>query len=180
MKPVPRVARRTGGPSDSCAVVAIAETQRMTSRLDPVRSTLAAIAAVFAVMGAVASNADHGMMGWELGTRVFPVEAVIAAAFAVVPSAGGWSRRRRTLAAGMAGLSSLPSFWLLVVGGIRVACACGYPASPDMGLLPTIAGVAAEDWLAAAALAIPALMLVSSLGLPHHVGPEVRNQTAKQ
>lgn len=152
----------------------------MTPRFDPVRSILAAIAAIFAVVGAVASNADHGTMGWELGTFVFPVEAVIAAAFAVVPSAGGWSRRRRTLAAGMAGLWSLPSLWLLVVGEIRVACACGYPGSPDMGLLPTIAGIAAADWQAAAALAIPVLMLVSGLGLPHHVGPEVRNQTAKQ
>ena len=43
---------------------------------DPVRSALAAVAAIFAVMGAVASNADHGMMGWELGARVFPAEAL--------------------------------------------------------------------------------------------------------
>jgi hypothetical protein len=152
----------------------------MTSRLDPVRSTLAAIAAVFAIMGAVASNADHGMIGWEFGTRVFPVEAVIAAAFAVVPSAGSWSRRRRTLAAGMAGLSSLASLWLLAVGAIRVGCSCAYSGSPDIDQLPTIAGIAAGDWLAAAALAIPVLMLLSGLGFPDHVRPEARNQSAKQ
>src|ERR1035437_1738933 len=68
-------------------------------RIDPIRSGLAAIASVLAVVGAIASNADHGMLGWELGTQAFPVDAFLAAAFVIVPSAGQWSRRRRILAA---------------------------------------------------------------------------------
>jgi hypothetical protein len=136
---------------------------------DPLRSTLAAIAAIFAVMGAVASNADHGMMGWELGARVFPVVAVIAAAFAVVPSAGRWSSRRRLLAAVTAGVASWPSVLLLITTGSR-ACVCGDPSSPDFGVLPTIFGIAAYDWLVAAALAVPLLMLATSLAMPRRFG----------
>jgi hypothetical protein len=136
---------------------------------DPVRSALAAIAAIFAVMGAVASNADHGMMGWELGARVFPVVAVIAAAFAVVPSAGRWSSRRRILAAVTAGVASWPSVLLLITTGSR-ACVCGDPSSPDFGVLPTIFGIAAYDWLVAAALAVPLLMLATSLAMPRRFG----------
>ena len=136
---------------------------------DPVRSALAAIAAIFAVMGAVASNADHGIMGWELGARVFPVEALIAAAFAVVPSAGSWSRRRRVLAAVTAGVASWPSVLLLITTGSR-ACVCGDPSSPDFGVLPTIFGIAAYDWLVAAALAVPLLMLATSLAMPRRFG----------
>jgi hypothetical protein len=137
---------------------------------DPVRSALAAIAAIFAVMGAVASNADHGMMGWELGARVFPAEALIAAAFAVVPSAGSWSRRRRILAAVTAGVASWPSALSLITTGSRT-CACGFdPSSPDFGVLPTIFGIAAYDWLVAAALAVPLLMLATSLAMPRRFG----------
>jgi len=136
---------------------------------DPLRSTLAAIAAIFAVMGAVASNADHGMMGWELGARVFPVVAVIAAAFAVVPSAGRWSSRRRLLAAVTAGVASWPSVLSLITTGSR-ACVCGDPSSPDFGVLPTIFGIAAYDWLVAAALAVPLLMLATSLAMPRRFG----------
>lgn len=123
-------------------------------RIDPLRSALAATAAISAVMGAVASNADHGMMGWELGARVFPVVAVIAAAFAVVPSAGRWSSRRRLLAAVTAGVASWPSVLLLITTGSR-ACVCGDPSSPDFGVLPTIFGIAAHDWLVTAAIAVP-------------------------
>ena len=136
---------------------------------DPVRSALAAIAAIFAVMGAVASNADHGMMGWELGARVFPVVAVIAAAFAVVPSAGRWSSRRRLLAAVTAGVASWPSVLLLITTGSR-ACVCGAPSSPDFGVLPTIFGIAAHDWLVAAAIAVPLLMVAASLAMPRRFG----------
>ena len=136
---------------------------------DPLRSTLAAIAAIFAVMGAVASNADHGMMGWELGARVFPVVAVIAAAFAVVPSAGRWSSRRRLLAAVTAGVASWPSVLLLITTGSR-ACVCGDPSSPDFGVLPPIFGIAAYDWLVAASLAVPLLMLATSLAMPRRFG----------
>jgi hypothetical protein len=139
------------------------------SRIDPFRSALAAIAAVFAVIGAIASNADHGMMGWELGARVFPVEALIAAAFAVVPSAGSWSRRRRVLAAVTAGVASWPSVLLLITTGSR-ACVCGDPSSPDFGVLPTIFGIAAYDWLVVAALAVPLLMLATSLAMPRRFG----------
>jgi hypothetical protein len=146
---------------------------------DPFRSGLVAIAAIFAAIGAVASNTDQGLMGWELGARAFPVEAVMAAAFALVPSAGSWSRRRRVLAAVAAGLSTWPSLWLLITTGSRAACGCGDPSSPDFGLPPTIAGIAAYDWLVAAAIAIPLLMLASSLDVPRRMGHRTADESAQ-
>jgi hypothetical protein len=130
-------------------------------RIDPIRSGLAATAAVLAVLGAVASNADHGMLGWEFGARAFTVEAVLAAAFAVVPSGAPWSRRRRILAAVAAFSMTLPSFWMLVETGSRAACGCidpagGYP-------MPTIGGITAYQWVVVSTIAIPVLLLASSL-----------------
>jgi hypothetical protein len=137
-------------------------------RIDPIRSGLAAIASVLAVVGAIASNADHGMLGWELGTQAFPVDAFLAAAFVIVPSAGQWSRRRRILAAVAAFSMALPSFWLLVETGSRAACACVDPAGGY--LMPTIEGVTAYDWVVISAIAIPVLMLASSLEVSRLVG----------
>ncbi len=130
-------------------------------RIDPIRSGLAATAAALAVMGAIASNADHGMLGWEFGARAFTVEAVLAAAFAVVPSAGQWSRRRRILAAVAAFSMALPSFWLLVETGSRAACGCIDPAGGHA--IPTIGGITAYHWVVVSTIAIPVLLLASSL-----------------
>lgn len=130
-------------------------------RIDPIRSGLAATAAVLAVVGAIASNADHGMLGWEFAARAFTVEAVLGAAFAVVPSAGPWSRRRRIVAAVAAFSMAVPSLWMLVETGSRAACGCVDPAGGY--LMPTIGGITAYDWVVVSAIAIPVLLLASSL-----------------
>ena len=66
-------------------------------------------------------------------------------------------------------MASWPSVLLLITTGSR-ACVCGDPSSPDFGVLPTIFGIAAYDWLVVAALAVPLLMLATSLAMPRRFG----------
>ena len=72
-------------------------------RIDRPRTLLAAVAALLSAVGCAAALSDDGMSSFELAARVFAGEAAIAALFALWPTRGPWSFRRRALAGAVAG-----------------------------------------------------------------------------
>lgn len=128
----------------------------MASRVDAPRTALATVAAVMAVLGAVASRADDGMAIWFVAAWVFAGEAVVGGLFALLPSRGRWSPRRRVLAGVVAACSTLLAPILTFVTMARAACGCGDAANGYA--LPTLLGLVAHDWVVIASVAFPVLM----------------------
>jgi hypothetical protein len=125
-------------------------------QIDPFRSLLAGTAAVLAAIGAAAGIVDTGMGNGELVTRVLGFEAIVDAAFVVIPSHGLWSGQRRAMAALAAVFWAALALLLLILYGSRAACGCGDPSTGYA--LPTLLGFPAKDWVPVAAVAGPFLM----------------------
>jgi hypothetical protein len=132
----------------------------MASRIDARRTALAALAAILAALGALAANADDGMAIWFVAAWMFAGEAVVGGLFALVPSRGRWSQRRRTGAGLVAVICTFVAPILIFVRMARAACGCGNAANGYM--LPTLLGVVAHDLVVVASIAFPVLMAATT------------------
>jgi len=133
---------------------------------DTPRTVIALAASVIAGAAAIAVGRDTGMAGFDLAAGVFLVEAVVAAALAVWPSAGGWSSRRRGFASLFTSASIVAGLVLVVFTGARAAgdLASGY-------VLPTVLGIASTTWADIATFGVPLLLAIARSDVPDRLRP---------
>lgn len=135
----------------------------IASWIDPVRSTLAGLAALLVAVGGYLWAVDRSV---DFRNAVVPyaaAAALVVGALAIAPSGGRWQLRRRAAAALLAlawVVAAVPmSLFLIAVS----ACACigdpGYVA-------PTIFGLGAHVWVTGATISGPLLLLLAASPLP--------------
>lgn len=130
------------------------------------RTVIALAASVIAGAAAFAVAIDTGMAGYDLAAGVFLVEGVVAAALAVWPSPGGWSRRRRSFASLFTSASIVAGLVLVVFSGARGA---GDPATGYV--LPTVLGIVSTTWTDIATFGVPLLLAIARSDVPDRLGP---------
>jgi hypothetical protein len=131
-------------------------------RFDRPRTILAALAASLAGVAAYSAYSDQGMAAYDFAIRFFTLESIVGLAFALWPSGGAWSLRRRCAAAVVAAISTGCVPFLLVMTSARSACGCGNPAN-DYRIAPVL-GALPHDWVIVATLAFPILMAATTAG----------------
>lgn len=143
----------------------------IASRIDPVRSSLAGLAALLAAIGGFLWAVDQSV---EFANALVPYSAAAALAvgtLAVAPSGGRWQPRRRAAAALLAVawiVAAVPmSLFLIAVS----ACACiGDPSY----VAPTILGLGAHVWVSGATISGPLLLLLTASPLPDRLTVPIR------
>lgn len=144
----------------------------MTSKLDVRRAALAAVAGLIAIPAAAAAWADAGMAGHGLVADVFLIEAIVAAAFVVVPSRARWSSRRRLYARIFANASIVTGIAIVLFTGARAACGCGDPSTGY--LLPTVLWITSTTWVDIGVFGVPLLIAIAASDVPYGSPPPRR------
>jgi hypothetical protein len=135
----------------------------VASRIDPVRSSLAGLAALLAAVGGYLWAVDRSVDFQNAVVPYTAAAALTAGTLAIAPSGGRWKLWRRAAAAFLAlawVVAAIPmSLFLIAVS----ACACiGDPSY----VAPTILGLGAHLWVSGATISGPLLLLLAASPLP--------------
>jgi hypothetical protein len=141
----------------------------VSMRFDLPRSILAALAALLAGVAAYSAYSDQGIASYDFAIRFFTLEAIVGLAFALWPSGGIWSLRRRCAAAVVAAISTGAAPFLLVLTSARSACGCGNPAN-DYRIAPVL-GALPHDWVIVATVLFPILMAATTAAFLDRLAP---------
>jgi hypothetical protein len=139
---------------------------RLAARLP---TLLAAGAAALAWLGALAALLDSDLVPLGVPVAVLlAVEACMAAAFALVPPAGRWSRDRRDAARVVVVVGVVVAPVVLGLAAVATACAC-----TGDGVDVLLLGIPPQVWIALGAVGLPALLGAASVPASVSVPPPV-------
>jgi hypothetical protein len=123
---------------------------------------LSAAAAAAAAAGYVAALSFNAMHSREMALRLFAAEATVAVAFALWPSGGHWSLRRRIAAGAVAAPATVLVPFVATGTSGGWMCSCAAP--------PVLFGVDAQGWVVIASVAFPVLIALTAVRLPQRGG----------
>ncbi len=127
--------------------------------------TLAAV--LLTLVAAVVAATDTGQVHFQATATILAGQAVLGLLYALWPSGGAWSYRRR-VAGGLIALFSglLVTPIVLFAAGLHSACACATSSSPAAAF----PGADARMWQTLAAIGYPILLAVTTATLPRWLG----------
>ena len=136
----------------------------LVARVDPVRSLLAGVAAVIALIAAFLDANDLWMSFQGVVVPFLLSAAIVAAGLAILPATSPWSHDRRAGAAFAAVAWAVVGILVLPFGIAASGCAC---ATGGPGYVPPdVLGMQARLWIGIATVGGPLLLLLAASPFP--------------